>query len=42
MTADGTPHVFTHHTKEVMAKVYKHLLDSGAIDEQTIFDGREN
>jgi len=42
ITADGIPHVFTNHSKELMAKVYEHLLNSGGPDEQTILHGREN
>ena len=42
MSEDGVPHVFTQHSSETMAKVYKHLLDSGTIDEKTIIEGRDN
>ena len=39
---DGFPHVFSHHDKEVLAKVYKHLLEVGTIGKSTHLDGREN
>lgn len=39
---NGFPHVFTHHNKETLAKVYKHLLETNIVDEQTHFDGKEN
>ena len=41
VSEDGHPHVFTHHDKETLAKVYKHLL-TGVIDEKTHFDDQEN
>lgn len=42
VSEDGFPHVFTHHDKEMLDKVYKHLLESGIIDEKTHFDNQEN
>ena len=39
---DGFPHVFTHHSKETLAKVYKHLLEGGIIKEETHLDNQEN
>ena len=39
---DGFPHVFTHHDKEMLNKVYKHLLDTGVIGENTHLDNQEN
>jgi len=31
---DGFPHVFTKHDKETLAKVFKHLIDTGVIGEE--------
>jgi hypothetical protein len=39
---DGFPHVFTHHDKETLAKVFKHLVDTGVVGENTHFDNQEN
>ena len=39
---DGFPHVFTHHNKETLSKVFKHLLDTGVIGENTHLDNQEN
>jgi hypothetical protein len=42
VSEDGFPHVFTHHDKELLAKVYKHLLEVGTIGEETHLDNQEN
>lgn len=39
---DGYPHVFTQHDKELLKKVYKHLLDTDVIGESTHLDNQEN
>ena len=42
VSEDGYPHVFTHHEKEILTKVFKHLLDIGIIGESTHLDNQEN
>lgn len=39
---DGFPNVFTNHTKETLAKVYKHVLEANVIDETTYLENQEN
>ena len=34
VSVDGFPHVYTHHDKEMLAKVYRHLLEEGATKEE--------
>lgn len=42
VSEDGFPHVFTQHNKETLEKVFKHLIETGVIDEKTFFDNQEN
>lgn len=42
VSEDGSPHVFSDHEPEFLAKIYKHLLDSGPKDVITHFDDQEN